>query len=227
MNACIFDLDGTLADTLESICYSVGETLKEMGLAQISEDKCRAFIGNGARRLMECALIEAGDASASRLEEGMGIYGRIFDTYCTYHVKPYEGITALLHRLKEDNFRLGVLSNKPHVQTVKVVEAIFGKGLFDCIQGQRQEIRRKPDPEGVFLLLEQMAVSQENCIYIGDSEVDIQTGKNAKVRTVGVSWGFRGRSVLLKAGADCVVDMAEELSAYMDNLRIRKTDGIT
>ena len=128
MKACIFDLDGTLTDTLESLTFSVGETLKEMGLPAITADECRRFVGNGARVLMERSLEAAGEVSGSRLNEGMEIYGRIFDANCTYHVIPYEGITEMLEALKKKNVRLAVLSNKPHRQTVKVVREIFGEG---------------------------------------------------------------------------------------------------
>ncbi len=215
MKACIFDLDGTLTDTLESLTYSVGETLKEMGLPAITADECRRFVGNGARVLMERSLEAAGEVSGSRLDEGMEIYGRIFDANCTYHVIPYEGITEMLEALKKKNVRLAVLSNKPHRQTVKVVREIFGEGVFDCIEGQQEGIARKPDPEGVFRLLERMQISGEECLYAGDSEVDILTGKNAKVRTVGVTWGFRNRETLLKAGAETVIDKPEELLRFV------------
>ena len=145
----------------------------------------------------------------------MEIYGRIFDANCTYHVIPYEGITEMLEALKKKNVRLAVLSNKPHRQTVKVVREIFGEGVFDCIEGQQEGIARKPDPEGVFRLLERMQISGEECLYAGDSEVDILTGKNAKVRTVGVTWGFRNRETLLKAGAETVIDKPEELLRFV------------
>ena len=126
MKACIFDLDGTLTDTLESLAYSVGETLKEMGLSPITSDECRRFVGNGARALMEKALKAAGETDGSRLDEGMEVYGRIFDANCTYHVTPYEGVREMLVELKRRGMRLGVLSNKPHMQTVKVVREVFG-----------------------------------------------------------------------------------------------------
>ena len=120
MRACIFDLDGTLTNTLESLTYSVNETLKEMGLRTISSEQCRQFVGNGARCLMKRALQVSGDENAGRLEEGMKVYGRIFGANCTYHVTPYEGIPEMLDELKKRGMKLGVLSNKPHGQTVDV-----------------------------------------------------------------------------------------------------------
>lgn len=215
MKACIFDLDGTLTNTLESMTYSVNLTLEEMGLSKITKDQCRLFVGNGARVLMEKSLKAAGDKDASRIEEGMEIYGRIFDRNCTYHVTPYEGIPEMLKALKDKGIQLAVLSNKPDRQTVKVVKAIFGEELFDYAQGQKEGIRRKPEPDGVWYLMEQMHVSKEECLYIGDSEVDAATGRNAGLKTIGVLWGFRDRKTLETAGVDDLIDRPDELLQFV------------
>ena len=215
MKACIFDLDGTLTNTLESMTYSVNLTLKEMGLSQITKDQCRMFVGNGARVLIEESLKVSGDPKASRIEEGMKIYGRIFDQNCTYHVTLYEGIPEMLKALKDRGIHLAVLSNKPDRQTVKVVKEIFGDNIFDYAQGQKDGIRRKPEPDGVWYLMEQMQVSKEECLYIGDSEVDAATGKNAGLKTIGVLWGFRDRKTLDTAGADHLIEGPEELLQFV------------
>lgn len=215
MKACIFDLDGTLTNTLESMTYSVNLTLKEMGLSQITKDQCRMFVGNGARVLIEESLKVSGDPKASRIEEGMKIYGRIFDQNCTYHVTLYEGIPEMLKALKDRGIHLAVLSNKPDRQTVKVVKEIFGDNIFDYAQGQKDGIRRKPEPDGVLYLMEQMQVSKEECLYIGDSEVDAATGKNAGLKTIGVLWGFRDRKTLETAGADHLIERPEELLQFV------------
>ena len=215
MKACIFDLDGTLTNTLESMTYSVNLTLKEMGLSQITKDQCRMFVGNGARVLIEESLKVSGDPKASRIEEGMKIYGRIFDQNCTYHVTLYEGIPEMLKALKDRGIHLAVLSNKPDRQTVKVVKEIFGDNIFDYAQGQKDGIRRKPEPDGNLQLMEQMQVSKEECLYIGDSEVDAATGKNAGLKTIGVLWGFRDRKTLETAGADHLIERPEELLQFV------------
>lgn len=215
MKACIFDLDGTLTNTLESMTYSVNLTLKEMGLSQITKDQCRMFVGNGARVLIEESLKVSGDPKASRIEEGMKIYGRIFDQNCTYHVTLYEGIPEMLKALKDRGIHLAVLSNKPDRQTVKVVKEIFGDNIFDYAQGQKDGIRRKPEPDGVWYLMEQMQVSKEECLCIGDSEVDAATGKNAGLKTIGVLWGFRDRKTLETAGADHLIERPEELLQFV------------
>lgn len=215
MKACIFDLDGTLTNTLESMTYSVNQTLKEMGLSQITKDQCRLFVGNGARVLMEKSLRAAGDPEGLRIEEGMEIYGRIFDENCTYHVTPYDGIVEMLENLKKKNIRLAVLSNKPDQQTVKVVHEIFGDTLFDYAQGQKEGIRRKPEPDGVYAIMDNMHVKKEECLYVGDSEVDIATGRNADLKTVGVLWGFRDRTTLEIAGAVNLIEKPEDLLQFV------------
>lgn len=205
IKACIFDLDGTLTDTIESLTYSVRKTLEEMGLSEITKEQCRCFVGNGARVLMEKAIRAGGDIEGQRIDEAMEVYGRIFDDNCTYHVVPYEGITALLKELKSRGIKTAVLSNKPHRQTVKVTEAVFGKGAFDCVQGQKDSVPRKPAPDGVYAAMERMGVSGEEVLYIGDSEVDVETGRNAGVKTLAVAWGFRTEKELKDAGAQYLI----------------------
>ncbi len=215
MKACIFDLDGTLTSTLDSIHYSVNETLKEMKLPNITKEECRQFVGDGARCLMERALFRTGEENVSRIEEAMKVYGRIFDENCTYLVEPYEGIVDMLQALKARNIKLAVLSNKPHPQTVKVVREIFGEDVFDFVQGQTEGIPKKPDPTGVWRLQEKMGVWKEECLYVGDSEVDIQTGTRAGAKTVGVLWGFRSREALIEAGAKNLITHPKELFDFL------------
>ena len=209
--ACIFDLDGTLTDTLESLTYSVNATLKELGLKQITDTQCKAFVGNGARRLIEQSLKAAGDPEAKRIEEAMEVYGRIFKKYCTYHVAPYEGIVDMLQELKKEGVQLAVLSNKPHLQTKDVVATFFEKDTFARVYGQQEGIPRKPDPAAVHMILEELEVSGEECLYIGDSDVDMQTGCAAGVPAVGVTWGFRTKEVLIEHGATYVVNKPKEI----------------
>lgn len=213
--ACIFDLDGTLTDTLDSLTYSVNKTLEEMGLSSITRDECRRFVGDGARKLMERALKTSGDKELARIEEGMEVYGRVFKENCTYHVRPYDGVVSMLQKLKTRGIRLAVLSNKPHQQAVDVVETFFGKEMFDRIQGQCDALPKKPDPAGVFYILEALGVKPEEGIYMGDSDVDMQTGKAAGMLTIGASWGFRSKELLEQTGADATIDHAEELLKFL------------
>ena len=209
--ACIFDLDGTLADTLESLVFSVNQTLQEMGLPFITEEQCRRFVGNGARVLIEKAILTSSEDAKSRLEEGMERYRRIFDANCTYHVIPYEGIETLLDVLKKRGMKLAVLSNKPDAQAVKVVEEVFGRGRFDQIQGQKEGVPIKPDPSAALAIAKSLGATVEETIYIGDSEVDIATGRAAKMLTIGVAWGFRGAKELKEAGAGYIVGSPDEI----------------
>ena len=145
----------------------------------------------------------------------MAVYGRIFSANCTYHVTPYKGILELLEQLKVRGIKLAVLSNKPHGQTVDVVKQIFGENVFDYVQGQCENLARKPDPSGVWKLLEEMGISREECLYVGDSEVDVKTAEAAGVQEIAVTWGFRDRVSLEKAGAMTLIDSPRELLAYV------------
>lgn len=209
--ACIFDLDGTLTDTLESLTYSVNETMKEIGLPEITSEQCRAFVGNGSKVLIEKTLKASGDEKLTRYEEAFAAYQRIFDKNCTYRVKPYPGITEMLGEMKKMGMKLGVLSNKPDRQAVHVVEEIFGKGVFDHIQGQKEGIPRKPDPTAVLAIAREFNTSLSETIYIGDSDVDGATGKAAGTDTILVSWGFRSRDVLEAAKPLYIVDSTDEI----------------
>ena len=182
--SCIFDLDGTLTDTLDSLTFSVNLTMKEMGLPEITRDQCRMFVGNGSRVLLEKALRAASEEALERLEEAMEIYGRVFNENCMYHVAPYEGIVQLLGTLKEQGIRCAVLSNKPDRQAVHVVETVFGKDLFFKVQGQKEGVPRKPDPTAVLQIAGEMGATPEETIYIGDSHADISSRSSCAVSTI-------------------------------------------
>ncbi len=209
--AYIFDLDGTLTDTLESLTYSVNETLKELDLPSITREQCRDFVGNGARYLLERSLEVSGDETLSKIEEAMRVYGRIFKQNCTYKVKPYDGILEMLSTLKAMNMRLAVLSNKPHLQTLDVVSTFFGEEMFEVVQGQQDGVPRKPDPIAALMIAEKFGVDCSECVYVGDSDVDMQTGNAAGMKSIGVTWGFRPKEVLLEHGAHHTIDRPEEL----------------
>ena len=215
IKACIFDLDGTLTDSLESLVYSVGKTLDEVGLPAITRQQCQSFVGNGAKKLVEESIRAAGDTDLEKLDQALEAYKRIFDVHCTYHVTPYEGIIDLLKALKMRGIKTAVLSNKPHRQTVKVVEEILGNELIDLAAGQKDNIARKPAPDGMFAIMKEFNVKPQECLYIGDSEVDAVTGSNAGVETVCVTWGFRTEEELKAAGAENLINKAEELLNYI------------
>ncbi|MGF6991075.1 phosphoglycolate phosphatase [Lachnospiraceae bacterium PF1-21] len=215
MKACIFDLDGTLADTMESLTYSVGLTLEKLGLNPISDEQCRSFVGEGAKVLIERAVTAGGGSVSQYLPEALGIYKEIFASHCTYHVRAYTGITEMAKELKKRGYKLGVLSNKPHEQAMKVMWTLFPDGLFERVYGQRDEVPRKPDPAGVWQILEELEVARENCFYIGDSDVDLLTGTNADVATLLVTWGFRSETELIEAGGKLLFHSPAELLKYL------------
>lgn len=209
--ACIFDLDGTLTDTLESLAYSVNRTMDELGMPRITEEQCREFVGNGAKVLIEKTLRASGDETLERFDEAYAAYLRIFDRYCTYRVKPYPGIEAMLGEMKAWGLKLGVLSNKPDRQAVHVVEEIFGTDVFDHIQGQKDGVPRKPDPAALLSIASEFGTSPSETLYIGDSEVDGATGKAAGMDTILVTWGFRTRDILAAAKPYRIADSTEEI----------------
>ena len=209
--ACIFDLDGTLTDTLDSLLFSVNEMMKELELHEITREQCRMYVGNGAKVLVRKALESAGVREEEYFDKAFRTFQRIFDQNCTYHVRPYKGIVSLLAGLKAQGMKLGVLSNKPDRQAVHVVQEIFGDRAFDLVRGQREGVPRKPDPAALLEMAANLKSGLSEVIYIGDSEVDIKTGQAAGVKTILVSWGFRSTEDLIKAGAEQIVDSVQEI----------------
>lgn len=209
--ACIFDLDGTLTDTLDSLLFSVNEMMKELELPEITREQCRMYVGNGAKVLVRKALESAGVREEESFDKAFRTFQRIFDQNCTYHVRPYKGIVSLLAGLKAQGMKLGVLSNKPDRQAVHVVQEIFGDRAFDLVRGQREGVPRKPDPAALLEMADNLKSGLSEVIYIGDSEVDIKTGQAAGVKTILVSWGFRSTEDLIKVGAEQIVDSVQEI----------------
>ena len=213
--AVIFDLDGTLADTIASITYCGNLALSRFGLPSFGEEDYKHFVGDGAAMLIRRALLAAGDERLEHFDEVYETYLEIFAKDCMYQVKPYEGICALLEELKRLSVRIAVLSNKPDRDSLRVVEALFGKGYFDFVQGQRADIPRKPDPAGVYRIMEAFVLPAGDFLYVGDSGVDMKTGRAAGIFKVGVLWGFRDREELVENGADAVISKPLELLSHL------------
>ena len=208
---CIFDLDGTLARTQESIARPVNMTLAYFGLPEQPVEAFNYFAGDGIRNALRRAMIASGDAEAVHLEEGLPMCRRWMQEDPSYHVEPYDHMLWALEKLKRNGVRIAVFSNKPHESAVDVVETVFGKGLFDHIQGQTDRIPIKPDPAGVFEILSKFGAAKDECLYFGDTNTDMLTGHNAGVTTVGVTWGFRPRAELEQYNADLIIDSAAEI----------------
>lgn len=211
MKACIFDLDGTLTNSLKSLAYSVNLTMRDLGYPSIEEEKFKLFAGDGRKVLLERSLKEVGDDKLQHLEQAIQIYDEYFKEYSMYQVVPYEGIVDTLNALKKQGILLAVLSNKPHLQAVRVVTEVFGKDMFHSIRGQQEEVPRKPDPAGALLIAEELQVDTIECLYIGDTDTDMQTGNSAGMNTVGVTWGFRRPEELRENHAKYLIDTPQEL----------------
>ncbi len=209
--ACIFDLDGTLADTLVSIAHSANRALEAVGLKAQPTQRYRYFAGDGADELVRRCLKASGDERLELYPQMKKIYTQFFRKDCLYEVKPFDGMVEALEEVKRQGVKIAVLSNKPHENAVKVVEGIFGKGFFDHIQGQQENIPRKPSPVGALHTAELFGAKPQECLYFGDTNTDMQTGKSAGMKTVGVTWGFRTREELRENHADLIIDDPAEI----------------
>lgn len=194
----IFDLDGTILNTLEDLRDSLNYALDRMGFPERSLEEVRNFVGNGIRKLIERALPQGGDDKT--VEEMLVLHRDYYQVHCADKTRPYDGISEMLAKLKQRGIQLAVLSNKPDY-AVKILCDKYFPGIFDKAYGFREGIERKPSPEAVFALLEEFGVPREKAVYVGDSEVDVQTAKNAGLDMMIVEWGFRDREFLIESGA--------------------------
>lgn len=215
--AVIFDLDGTLSDSIHSIKYCTDRAVAPYGFGPFSVEQYKYFVGDGAANLVKRALAAGGDTQGVHFEEAFAHYKELFAVDCMYEVKPYEGIPELLEALKKRGVKLAVLSNKPHAETIRVIETLFGQGCFDVIQGQVDGVPIKPDPAGAIRVLEQLGMTAEEVLYLGDTATDMKTGKGAGAYTVGALWGFRKREELEEHHADAIIAHPMELLQIIDS----------
>lgn len=206
IQAVIFDLDGTLVDTLDDITACVNACLERLGDAPRTREEVRTMVGDGVDVLCRRALAEVSD---DRIVEMVACMRNRYRANLIGSTAPYKGVKPLLRELSLRGIRMAVLSNKPHELTRRLVDALFDRGLFASVQGQRDGFPRKPDPSGLLWLAEHLGLSVEDGLYVGDSEIDIQTGLGAGMRTLGVTWGFRTAAEL--AGAHRLIHSPEEV----------------
>lgn len=211
IRCCIFDLDGTLLDTLKALTRTTNLVLEHFGYAPVDEAQVKLFVGDGYQNQMKRALRYSGDEELVHYEESLPLYTELFAKNCMYQVKPYDGIRKLLEQMKNRGILLAVLSNKPHARTVENIETIFGKGYFDVILGEQPGIPKKPDPSGVRKILDQFGARPEECLYFGDTNTDMRTGLGAGLVTVGVTWGFRDKTELESFHPQYVISRPEEI----------------
>lgn len=213
--AVVFDLDGTLADSIVSISYCANRALAKYGLQTFPDEKYKYFVGDGVAELVKRTLREAGDVELTHFDEVKTEYEALFATDCMYQVKPYEGIIELIKELKKKNIKTAVLSNKPHERTVEVIDSLFGEGVFDVVQGQTESISKKPSPYGVYEIGRRLSITPKEMLYIGDTDTDMQTGKASGAYTIGVLWGFRDRQELMAHHADAIISNPKEILEYL------------
>ena len=204
LKLCIFDMDGTLVDTLKSIRYFANKALNKYSLDSVDEDKYKIFVGNGAKNLIK-RLVNYTGGTEEQFEKVLKEYNTTYDNDFLYLAEPYEDIIKMLEILKAQNIKIAILSNKPHSTAKKISDALFSEKFVDICYGSRENVKLKPDPEGVFELLSYFNVTADECLYIGDTATDIETAKNAGVKSIGVLWGFRDFEELSGAGANYIV----------------------
>jgi phosphoglycolate phosphatase len=206
--AVIFDLDGTLADTLRDLADATNYALEKLQLPTHPLDAYRYFVGSGRMELCRKAL------PADRqdlLEDCRRLFSEYYTQHCFDYTKLYPGIADMLHRLKQSGLKIAVLSNKPHEFVSQTLELLLPDFQFDLLSGDRPEIPRKPDPTGAIMIAKEFGLQPGKIAYVGDTSIDMDTANRAGMFAIGVSWGFRDRQELIEHHASVIVDTMEEL----------------
>lgn len=204
----VFDLDGTLLDTLEDLYLATNHALRLHGLPLRTRDEVRLFVGNGVEMLIRRAV-----PASTNEETTQAVLGDFKTTYaaiCEDHTRPYDGILDMLTALRERGIRVAVVSNKFDAAVKQLCEKYFGD-LVEVAIGERAGVRKKPAPDTVYEALKELGVTSEGAVYIGDSDVDIQTARNCGMPCISVTWGLRDKDFLLQNGAEILVNTPEKL----------------
>ena len=206
----VFDMDGTLIDTLEDLRAAANYALTASGFPERSREEFRQCIGNGQRMLVRQCLPEHArdDGTVQRV---IDIYAPYYAAHAAERTVVYGGIAEAIEKMREAGMKIAVLSNKPHAPTVELAETFF-PGMIDAAFGQRDHVPHKPDPAGLLMILDGFGLSKEECIYIGDSDVDMQTAINAGVDAIGVAWGYCTRDEIKNAGGRVIISETSQLA---------------
>lgn len=204
----VFDMDGTILDTLEDLKNSMNHTLKLHNMPERTLDEIRSFVGNGIRKLIERAVMP--ETSAEQIDVIHKDFMKHYEIHCADFTSPYDGINDLIKELRNRGYKTAVVSNKADGAVQDLCVQYF-PGLFDLAIGERPEIAKKPAPDMVNLALDKLNVSKEKTVYIGDSDVDVATARNSKLDMIAVDWGFRTREFLIEQGAETIVSKPEEI----------------
>lgn len=208
----IFDLDGTILNTLDDLAASVNSALAACALPSRTADEVRSFVGNGIRRLIERSVPEGTDKSVT--DDVFARFKEHYALHCADRTAPYSGIIAVLETLRAEGVMTAVVSNKADFAVQELCSRYF-EGLFDAAVGEREGIKIKPAPDSVNEVLSRLGILPENAVYIGDSDVDIQTAQNAHMDCISVSWGFRSEDFLRENGAEIIAERPEQLTAMI------------
>lgn len=213
IRCCIFDLDGTLLNTLDDLAASCNYALAQYGYDGHDVDSYRYFVGNGVDKLIERAI--SADVSPEQRQAVKETFTEHYAKHFMDLTKPYDGIESVLRVLKLGNIRTCVVSNKPHAFSTELVTKIFGTKFFDIIIGATDDLQKKPSPDGVLLCMERLSIPPQECVYIGDSDIDVATAKNAGICSIGAAWGFRGKAELIAAGADLIAETPKDVASLL------------
>lgn len=204
----IFDMDGTILNTIEDLCDSTNYALETNGYAKRTLEEVKSFVGNGIRKLIEKAVPKGcNESDVSRVFETFKEY---YACHCAVKTAPYNGIIATINELKHMGVKVAVVSNKANFAVQSLCEDYFS-GLFDYAIGEKEGMNRKPYPDMVNEVLDKLAIKRERAVYIGDSEVDLKTSQNAQMDVIMVGWGFREKDYILELGAPFVIDSPDEI----------------
>ena len=203
IKVAIFDLDGTLADTMGDLMTAMNGMLRELGFPARTKEELLTFINNGAYRFVQQSLPEAIRDDELIMTTALDIYARHYATCYVEKTYAYEGMTEALHTLQQMGVRLAVLSNKQDPFVKAIIAKLFPEDLIEEVHGQLEH-PAKPDPTAALAIAASMGVSAEECMFVGDSDVDMYTAKNAGMVSLGVSWGYRAPAILLEVGADLI-----------------------
>lgn len=210
--AAIFDLDGTLLNTLESIARPTNEALKHFGYEERPLESYKYYVGDGYRNCVARALADDGETDPLKIAEVYEFGSGLYADDPMYNIKPYAGVKEAISEMRSAGVKIAVLTNKPNVSAPAVVEKYFGERFFDIVIGQRNGKPQKPDPASADEILEKLKVSPEECCYFGDSSTDMKLGKAAGFYTVGVAWGFRTKEELENNHADMIINEPKEIA---------------
>lgn len=212
----IFDLDGTLLDTLDDLTDSMNYILGKHNFPLRTRDEVRNFVGNGVRKLVERAVPPEYKADEEFIDKFYDDFSLYYNSHSDIKTSPYPGTLDMLDKLLHSGFDIAIVSNKIDSAVKSLSAKFFGEKIKSAI-GEKPSIRHKPEPDMVFMAMEEMGADKENSIYIGDSEVDIQTAKNAGIPCISVLWGFKDRKFLEDSGAMAIVESMEELGERLVN----------